>query len=63
MATENGKLAYGGDMMIFLSALPIAFTTSAKLEIKLATRDISSKDSGYWKEKLGGRLEWSASSD
>jgi len=63
MATETGKLAYGGEMMLFLAGYPIAFSTAAKLEIKLGTRDISSKDSGYWKEKLAGRLEWSASSD
>ena len=63
MATETGKLAYGGEMMLFLTGSPFAFSTSAKLEIKLGTRDISSKDSGYWKEKLAGRLEWSASSD
>jgi len=64
---ETTKLAYGGDMMLFVGGstdkLPIAFSTSAKMEVKLSTRDISSKDSGYWKEKLGGRLEWSASTD
>ncbi len=63
MATEPTKIAYGGDMMLFLASLPIAFSTSAKLEIKLATRDIGSKDSGNWKEKLPGKLEFSASTD
>lgn len=67
MAVESSKLAYGGSMMLFLGSgatkLPIAFSTSAKLDITLSTRDISSKDSGYWVEKAGGRLEWNASSD
>ena len=63
MATDPDKIEYGGDMMLFLSALPIAFSTAAKLEIKVATRDIASKDSGYWKDKLPGRLEWSCSTD
>ena len=64
MATEPDKIAYGGDMMLFLATgLPIAFSTNAKLSIKLNTREISSKDSGYWTEKKAGRLDWNASSD
>jgi predicted secreted protein len=63
MATEPEKIEYGGDMMLFISTLPVAFSTAAKLEIKLATRETSSKDSGYWKEKLAGRMDWSCSSD
>ncbi len=64
MATEPDKIEYGGDLMLFLgSTLPIAFSTDAKLSIKLATRDISSKDSGYWVERKAGRLDWSASSN
>jgi len=64
MATEPSKIEYGGDMMIFVTTgLPIAFSTSAKLEISLDTREISSKDSGYWKEKQAGRLDWKAGTD
>lgn len=67
MATEPLKIAYGGDMMLFLGSAtvkrPIAFSTAAKLEITCDTREISSKDSGYWKERLAGKLDWKAGSD
>lgn len=63
MATEPLKIAYGGDMMLFLSALPIAFSTAAKLEITCDTREISSKDSGNWKERLAGKLDFKAGTD
>jgi len=65
MAIETGKISYGGDMMLFVGSgtdkLPIAFSTDAKLDITLATRNIASKDSGYWTNKAGGRLDWNAS--
>lgn len=64
MATEPNKIQYGGDMMLFLaSGLPVAFSTSAKLEITTDTREISSKDSGYWKERLAGKHDWKAGTD
>lgn len=63
MATEPNKIAYGGDMMLFLEDLPIAFSTDAKIEITADVREISSKDSGYWKEKLSGKLDWKCSTD
>lgn len=67
MATEPLKIAYGGDMMLFLGGTatkrPIAFSTSAKLEITTDTREISSKDSGYWKERLAGKHDWKAGTD
>ena len=63
MATETTKLVYGSNMMLFLAGTAMAFSTSAKLEVKVGTRDISSKDSGVWKEKLAGKIEWSASTD
>jgi len=62
MATEPDKIVYGGDMMIFVEGEPIAFSTDAKLSIKLATREISSKDSGNWVERKGSKLDWNASS-
>jgi len=67
MAIQTDKLQYGGSLMLFTGSgsakLPIGFSTSAKMEIKMSTRDISNKDSGNFKQKLGGKLEWSASSD
>jgi len=50
-------------MLFLATGLPIAFSTNAKLSIKLNTREISSKDSGYWTEKKAGRLDWNAGSD
>jgi TP901-1 family phage major tail protein len=63
MATEPNKIAYGGDMMLFVDSKPIAFSTDAKLEITADVREISSKDSGYWKERSPGKLDWKTSTD
>lgn len=63
MATEPSKIAYGGDMMLFLATKPIAFSTDAKMEITTDVREISSKDSGYWKEKLPGKHDFKFSTD
>lgn len=47
MAIETNKITYGGDMMLFIEGEPMAFSSAAKLDVSLATRDIGSKDSGY----------------
>jgi len=57
----------GTDLMLFITqggtAKTIAFAKSHKLDIKGKTREISSKDSGIWDEKVMGRLGWSISAD
>ena len=67
MGVDNSKIVYGGDMMIFLTSgatkTPVAFSTSAKLSLSVKTRDISSKDSGVWTDKLSGKLDWNVSTD
>ena len=50
-------------MMLFVATKPVAFSTAAKLDISLKTRDIGSKDSGYWDEKAPSKMSWTASSD
>lgn len=60
---ETSKITYGGDMMLFIEGSPIAFSSAAKLDISLKTRDIGSKDSGFWDEKAAGKMSWTASSD
>lgn len=64
---NNQFLSYGGDLMLFAhsgaSVQPLAFSTSSKLTVNLATREISSRDSGNWKESAAGKLDWSVSSD
>jgi predicted secreted protein len=55
MAAENSKIVYGGSLMLFIGTgatlTPLAFATSAKFDLTLDIREISSKDSGIWKEK------------
>jgi predicted secreted protein len=65
--SDISKIVYGGDMMLFVSSgatvQPLAFSTSAKLDITLKTRDVGSKDSGYWDETAVGKFGWNVSSD
>jgi predicted secreted protein len=67
MAAENSKIVYGGSMMLFITSgatkMPVAFSTSAKLDLTLDIREISSKDSGIWKEKAAGKWDWNASTE
>ena len=67
MPTDNSKLIYGGDLMLFMKSgstlTPIAFSSSAKLSVSMKTREISSKDSGLYTEKMGGKFDWNCSTD
>jgi len=67
MAAENDKIVYGGSMMLFIGTgstlTPLAFATSAKFDLTLDIREISSKDSGIWKEKAAGKWDSKASAD
>lgn len=67
--SQINTITYGGDLMLFASSgttaavQPLAFSTNAKLSIDLKTRDVSSKDSGYWTEKAPAKFTWNVSSD
>ena len=67
MASDNSKLVYGGDMMLFVGSgstkQPLAFSQSAKLSVSMKTREVSSKDSGNWTEKANGKYDWNCSTD
>lgn len=63
MAVETNKINYGGDIMLFVNGTPLAFSSTAKIDVTLKTRDVGSKDSGYWDEKAAAKLSWTASSD
>ena len=71
MGANSNQIVYGGEIMIFLNptgttsngSYPAAFSTSAKLTVNLGTREISSKDSGDWKEFAGAKFEWDANSE
>lgn len=66
----NSNLNYGGDLLLFVGSgctsgntQPIAYSTSAILNVNVATRDVSSKDSGYWTESLAAKISWDLSTD
>lgn len=68
MGLDTSKIQYGGDLMLFatlsgVTAQPIAFSSAAKLDVSMKTRDIGSKDSGNWDEKAAGKLSWNMSTD
>jgi len=63
MAADSQRIVYGGNLMIFVSSQPCAFSTNASLSISTEVREASSKDSENWKDKQPGRNEWSASTD
>lgn len=63
MPIETNKINYGGDIMLLVNGSPLAFSTGAKLDVTLKTRDVTSKDSGYWEEKAASKLSWTASSE
>ena len=67
MAVDNSKIVYGGSMMLFMKTgatlTPIAFSTSAKLTVSMATRDAASKDSGNWGAKLPAKFDWNVGTD
>jgi TP901-1 family phage major tail protein len=67
MAAELNKIIFGGSMMIFITSgttkYPVGFSTSAKIDISTDIREISSKDSGNWKDKIPGKNDWKASTE
>lgn len=66
--SQISKITYGGDLMLFIASgattvQPLAFATSAKLDITLKTRDVGSKDSAYWDEKAPAKFGFTVGSD
>lgn len=53
----------GSDLMLFKNNKALAAATNCKLTISANMLETSSKDSGCWTEKQGGKLNWTASSD
>jgi TP901-1 family phage major tail protein len=51
----------GSDFFMYHSKTVIAHATSHTLNVNLATRDISSKDSAGWKGTGAGQRSWTAS--
>ena len=48
---------------IYVNGSLIAKSTSCSIQITMATRNSSSKDSGGWEEALGGIRAWTVSGD
>lgn len=61
MAGELDSIIYGGDLTFFLDSKPVAFSTDAKLSVKMGTREISNKDTPDWVARRKTRLDWTGS--
>lgn len=67
----KAKQVEGKDMMLFtdtsLTEVPaykaLALATGCSMEVTAETKEITSKDSGIWKESFVSKLGWSMSSD
>jgi len=61
MATTN--IINGTLLKVYVDGTAIAKTTSATLNLSMATRDASNKDSSGWKDVLEGLREWTIDGD
>jgi len=46
----------GSDLMLFYNGKSLAYATSHKLSLSGEAKEISSKDSGEWTDKMIGKL-------
>lgn len=65
---ELAKIIKGTDFILFVKSgateLPIAFSTSCKLDIKTSMREIKTKDNvGDWNESLPDKMSYSLSTE
>ena len=59
--SEAKDLRKGEELMIFIGADPIAYTTSHTLDTSVDTKDVSSKMSGDYDSSMPGKISWSIS--
>lgn len=59
--SEAKDLRKGEELMIFIGADPIAYTTSHTLDTSVETKDVSSKMSGDYDSSMPGKISWSIS--
>ena len=62
MAANTGIIE-GQDLIIEVNGVPIAHATSHSIEPSSETRERLSKDTGKWKGRVAGLLDWTASCD
>ena len=54
----------GGDLMLFIGGMSVAFATSHKLSINVETVETTSKDSGgKWVSKAARKISWNCSTE
>jgi hypothetical protein len=58
MADKNGTLT-----KIYLAGVAVALSTNTSLDVSMATRETTNKDSGGWKGTKEGLRSWSGSGD
>lgn len=60
-------MVFDGDLLLYIgegaAKKPIAYCKTASISINMNTKDVVTKESGIWNEKINGRLSWSGSSD
>ena len=54
---------YTGELMVFLDEEPIAFSSSAQLQVSMDTKDSSNKMSGDWDVPLPGKKNFQITTD
>lgn len=60
-------MVFDGDLLLYIgegvAKKPIAYCKTASLSVNMNTKEIVTKESGIWNEKINGRLSWSGSAD
>ena len=62
MAANTGVIQ-GQDLLVYVGATPIAHSTTCVLTPTVEVRDRLDKDSGKYKAKVGGLIDWEISAD
>lgn len=62
MAANTGIIE-GQDLLVYVDATPIAHSTTCTMTPTMETRDRVTKDTGKWKSKKAGLLDWEVTSE
>lgn len=57
------KVINGTDLLLSMDGEVVAHAKSHTISITMDVRDTTSKTSGIWKEKAGGRMDWNTKVD
>jgi len=53
----------GTDLLIYIGGTAVAFSTSHDLNLNMATRETTNKDTAGWKTSLSGVRDWDTSGE